>query len=214
MTALSLRGFTPVAAPVLELHLTDTAIPREDFDALVFTSANGVEAFSARDSRRDLEVYAVGPSTAAAARKAQFSRIVTGEAGAVALAEILRTRLAAGSRVLHPAGRDVAVDLAPLLAPHGISLTAIALYAMELSAGLPDAAKAAIAEGCFVLLHSPRSAGAFGVLGGDVAKVTAICQSAPIAAAAGAFGFRALATAERPTEASMLDCLEAVKRDL
>lgn len=214
MTALRLRGFLPVTAPVLDFHPTDAPLPKGPFDALVFTSANGVAAFAGRDAGRDLPVFAVGGATAAAARKAQFARIVTGEAGAAALAEMIHAQLAPGSHVLHAAGRDVAVDLAPLLTPHGIRVTRAALYAMEIATALPDTARDAIAAGCFVLLHSPRSAGAFGALAGDVSRVTAICQSGPIAAAAGAFGFGALATADHPTESAMLDCLEAVKAHL
>ncbi len=214
MTALRLRGFTAIAAPVLDMHVTDMAIPAGDFDALVFTSANGVTAFAGRDARRDIDVYAVGSATAATARKAQFSRVVSGEAGAVALAEILRGRLAPGARVLHAAGRDVAVDLGDALAGSGITVERVTLYDMEPLAALPSDALAAISRGAAVFLHSARSAAAFGALAGDVSKVLAICQSAPIAAVASGFAFRKVVTAAQPSEAAMLDCLEAVKRDL
>ena len=110
MTALSVRGYRPVAAPVLAMHATDMAIPTDEFDALAFTSANGVAAFAARDGRRGMPVFAVGPSTAAAARKAQFQRIVSGEAGAAALAQIIADALPPGAHVLYPSARDIAFD--------------------------------------------------------------------------------------------------------
>ena len=61
----TLRGFLPVAAPVLDFHPTDAPLPKGPFDALVFTSANGVAAFAGRDAGRDLPVFAVGGATAA-----------------------------------------------------------------------------------------------------------------------------------------------------
>ncbi|MFT3810423.1 MAG: uroporphyrinogen-III synthase [Micropepsaceae bacterium] len=158
MTALALRGYTAVAAPVLEMHPTDVAIPKGDFDALAFTSANGAAAFAARDPRRDIPVFAVGPATAAAARKAHFEWIMAGDQGAEALAGIIAGRLAAGSRVLHPAGRDVAVDLGAALAQSGIAVDRVTLYAMDKAAALSDDALRAIERGCIALLYSRRSA--------------------------------------------------------
>ncbi len=211
MTALKVRGYAPIAAPVLGMHVTDMAIPPGDFDALVFTSANGVTAFAARDPRRDLDAYAVGPATALAARKAQFTRVIAGEGGAAELADIMRDRLSAGARVLHPSARDLAVDLAPLLAGAGITVTRVALYAMEPLAALPVDATEAVSRGGAVLLQSVRSAEAFGALAGDLSALTAICQSDAIAAAARPLGFRAVFTSAAPSEAALLDCLEAVK---
>lgn len=211
MTALKLRGYAGIAAPVLEMHPTDLAIPDGAFDALVFTSANAVTVFAARDARREIDVFAVGSATAGAARKAQFARVISGEGGAVDLAGIMRERLAAGSRVLHLSGRDVAAELAPLLAEAGIGVTRVALYAMEPLAALPVEAVDAVARGGSVLLHSVRSASAFGALAGDLSRMTAICQSAAIAEAARPFGFRTVLTSAAPSEAAMLDCLEAVK---
>lgn len=219
MTALRLRGYTPIAAPVLEMRATDAAIPAGDFDALVFTSANGVNAFAARSDKRDIPVFAVGASTAAAARKAHFEWIMTGNQGAVALTEVMRARLAAGSRVLHPAGRDVAVDLAEALAGSGITVERVALYAMDRAASLPEAAIAAIRGGCVAPLLSRRSAEALFQLAADagvsLARVLAILPLQTDFAGAGFEGL-VFAPIHNGDDAVIeaLNRLEAVKRHL
>lgn len=178
MTALSLRGYRAIAAPVLELHPSDVAIPSDDFDALAFTSANGVSAFAARDARRDIPVFAVGPATAAAARKAQFEQIVAGEAGAEEMAEIIRSRLPNGSHILYPSARDVAFDLQSALSAGGIRTTRVVVYDMEAAKALSPAALEAIGAGCTALVFSARTLSAFVALavqaGVSLAKVKAI----------------------------------------
>lgn len=161
MTALSLRGYVPVSAPVLEMHACDMAIPEGDFDALAFTSANGVAAFAAREVRRDIPVFAVGPSTAAAARKAQFQKIVSGEADAAALAGLIANALPQGAHVLYPSARDIAFNLDHALSAARIRTTRVVVYEMKIAAALPKAALEAISEGCVALFHSARSLSAF-----------------------------------------------------
>ena len=161
MTALSLRGLTPVAAPVLELKHLPATLPGGDYDGLVVTSANGVEAVAALDARRDIPVFAVGPATAAAARRAQFEWILAGDRGAEVLAEIIAGRLKRGSRVLYPSARDVAFDLEAALEPAGIRVDRVVVYAMEPATALPEPAQAAIRAGCRALFFSARSVEAF-----------------------------------------------------
>lgn len=164
MTALSLRGFTPVASPVLELRHLSATVPGGDHDGLVFTSANGVEAFQALDARRDIPVFAVGPATAAAARKAHYEWILAGDQGAEVLAEIISGRLKSGSRVLYPSARDVAFDLETALKPAGIHVDRIVVYEMEPASSLSGPARDAIRAGCRALFFSARTAKIFHAL--------------------------------------------------
>ncbi len=220
MTALKLRGYTAIAAPVLEMHPTDVAIPAGDFDALAFTSANGVTAFAARDPRRDIPVFAVGPATAAAARKAHFEWIMAGNQGAEALAEIISSRLAKGSRVLHPAGRDVAVDLGVALAESGIVVERVALYAMDRVAALPDEALRTIERGCIALLYSKRSAEALVQLANEAGiSLAETIGVLPLQTKFVSEQFRTILVADQSTHSDetligVLDSLEAVKRHL
>ncbi len=164
MTALTLRGFKAIAAPVLALKTLDVRTPEGNFDALAFTSANGVSAFAALDKRRDLTVFAVGEATAAAARKAQFQRIVTGYGGAAALADIIGGQLPPGARVLYPSARHIAFDLEQALSARDIRADRIVVYDMEPAGALPETALAAMAVGCVAIFFSARSLESFAAL--------------------------------------------------
>lgn len=178
LTALRLRGFAAVAAPVLVLKVLDAPSPQGAFDALVFTSANGIAAFAAQDARRELTVFAVGEATAAAARMAQFRRIVTGYDGAAALAGIIRAEMPAGSRLLYPSARDVAFDLQGALSPDGIEVVRHVVYAMEPAQALSNEGLSALETGCIALFHSARSLRVFADLaqaaGRSLARTVAI----------------------------------------
>jgi uroporphyrinogen-III synthase len=67
-TAERLRamGCDPVVEPLFTLQPLDAPWP--DFDALAFTSANGVRAFAARNARRNVPVWCVGGRTATSPR--------------------------------------------------------------------------------------------------------------------------------------------------
>lgn len=126
------------------------APPPGDFDALLFTSANGVRLAGGRiDRYRAIPAYAVGSATAQAMADAGFADVGCGEGDGSAIAR----HIAADGhrRVLHLAGTTVAaMDAGPL------QVTRIPVYSM---AALPhDPALAADAEpGSILLVHSPRA---------------------------------------------------------
>lgn len=127
-----------------------TPPPPADFDALLFTSANGVRLAGAPVERyRTLPAYAVGRATAQAMADAGFVDVGCGESDGSAIAR----RIAADGhrRVLHLAGTTVAaMDEGPL------QVTRIPVYSM--AALPPDPALAVNAEpGSVLLIHSPRA---------------------------------------------------------
>src|SRR5690348_10603821 len=86
--ALALRleplGFEPVIEPLIEVRFpADATVDVAGAQAVVFTSANGVRALkTARGGSslpRTLPVFAVGGTTAAAARAAGFHEVIEGE---------------------------------------------------------------------------------------------------------------------------------------
>jgi len=118
-------GAQPVLLPTIEIlppddwSAVDTAIGRlEDFDWLIFTSANGVESFLNRlwDSNRDarclgpLKIAAIGPATAETLHRFHLRADVVPETyRAEALAEALKDQVS-GKQVLWAGanrGRDV-----------------------------------------------------------------------------------------------------------
>lgn len=121
-------GIEPVIWPLTKIRRTvsEINIP-PDSDAVVFTSANGAEALAALTSERSLPVLVVGDRTAKRLRELGFSDVRSASGDIHALRELI---LASGvSRVFHAHGRDVTGDLAADLAPHGISVASLAVYA-------------------------------------------------------------------------------------
>ena len=97
-------GHEPLTAPVLAVRaLPGSAPDLQGVGALAFTSRNGVSAFIALSSERRLPVFAVGPSTAEAARTAGFWDVHAGGGDVEGLAQlILRRRSTIAGQVLHP----------------------------------------------------------------------------------------------------------------
>src|SRR5688572_14104927 len=92
--ALRARGWEPLVAPVTTIRFLPVSLPDlSACDALIFTSAQGVAAYTALlrpgGGHENLPVYVVGPATAAAVRRAGFSDVRAGPGTARALEEML-----------------------------------------------------------------------------------------------------------------------------
>lgn len=198
---LTALGLEPVVAPLLTIHAIPQAEPDlNGFAALAFTSVNGVEAFAALTIRRDRPVFAVGDTTAAAARAAGFAAVRSAGGALDDLARLLaEARLEGG--VLAPGAREPAGDLAALLADV-VRVQALAVYqARETGAPAPERFDA-------VLVHSPRAARALASLGSNVGQgrlAAAISRAA--ADALSPAGFAEIRVAAAPTEDALLEAL-------
>jgi uroporphyrinogen-III synthase len=200
-TAERLRelGHDALNAPVLEVHPLPAAIDLGGVGALAFTSANGVRAFADLCRDRGLPVFAVGDTTAQAARAAGFDMVVSAEGDVDALGRAIvaaEGRLAGA--VLHPGARDPAGDLVGALTKAGMAARAIAVYETRvLPVTVPPGA-----EG--VLVHSPKAAAA--IAGAAVGALAAYCiSSAAAAPLAGAV--KRLTVAAEPDETHLLALL-------
>ncbi|WP_322964940.1 uroporphyrinogen-III synthase [Sphingomonas fuzhouensis] len=201
IAALGEAGLEARSLPLFAAHAVDWTAPEPDsFDALLFTSAQGVRlAGAALDAIRHKPVVAVGPATAAAARDAGLSVILTGTADA---ATVVAGAQAQGyTRLLHLAGRDRVETGA----------TTRIVYAADAVAVAPDAIGAL--AGQIVLLHSARAAARLAELvdrtGLPRATVALVAISAKTAAAAGT-GWRTVAIAEAPRDDAMVAAARAL----
>jgi uroporphyrinogen-III synthase len=183
--------FAPVLiAPLLEIEPVPQVVRLEGVQALLFTSANGVEAFAAASPDRTLPALCVGAITAAAARAHGFrARSADGDVAALAALAAAAWRPGAGA-LLHIRGRHAAGDLTGALAARGIPARAAELYD-QVPRPLPAAAHALLASGVAVVapMFSPRTARLFAreTEGLDLAGLTVVGLSeatvAPIPAA-------------------------------
>ncbi len=218
--SLAARGHTAELAPMLSVRpRDDAAVDLEGVQALLFTSANGVRALSARNARRDLPAFAVGEATAEAARAAGFARVESADGDAAALARLVRDRLSpADGALFHAAGTVTAGALKATVEGAGFEVRRRALYEAVPADALPPGIRAGLRERRFdaVLFFSPRTAETFVTLAqrADLSAacrgLSAVCLSSAVAAKAAALPWREVRTAERPERTALLAALDTI----
>lgn len=152
------------------------------YDCLLLTSANAVRhGGPGIAALTRLPVHAVGAATAAAARDAGFTVVAVGDSGVEGMAP--------PGRVLQLVGREHRA------AP---GADTIVVYASETLT--PDLT---LLNGTVVLLHSPRAARVLAERIVDRSGIAIAAISSTAAEAAGT-GWRAIAIADRPTDAALI----------
>jgi uroporphyrinogen-III synthase len=211
---LRARGHEPVVAPLMEVHfLAGPPIDLDGIQAVLVTSANGVRAFTARSSRRDLTVYAVGPQTAEAARQAGFILVVSAEGDSAALVETVAHQAdPVKGTLLHAAGTETAGRVRQTLQAHGFRVEIAILYEARPTEVLPataaDGLRSENLDG--VLLFSPRSAKTFACLviaaglSAHCARLVAFCISPATAEGLNGLNFSRVAIAGAPNQEAIL----------
>jgi uroporphyrinogen-III synthase len=216
-------GHQVVLAPLLAIVGRSAVIPQRDYQAVLVTSANGARALAGQPDRKRLkgvEVHAVGPASAAAARAAGFGvRQAGGEVGALTAAARRNLDPAKGP-LLYVSGATVSGDLEGALRAAGFAVDRVVLYAAEPVTTLPEAAAAALAEGRSgdgVLLYSPRTAEIWvrlvtvAGLGAAAAKLRHLCLSQNVAVRVrAALPGAPVPVADRPDEDAMVALALAV----
>jgi uroporphyrinogen-III synthase len=210
------RGYAPVVEPLFAIEAIAADLP--PYDALAFTSANGVRAFARLDQRRDRPVFCVGGRTAQEALDLGFTQIISADGDVGDLAALIGNRMQPGARLLHTGNEESRGDLSGTLAAQGIEASFVPTFraAPVLEPG-PRLAAHLRGESAFdaILIHSARAAA---ILSQFVAKaphhapldVASISVEAvrPLVHLA-----RRVQTASRPNEAALVDSL-GLLRDL
>jgi uroporphyrinogen-III synthase len=227
--ALQARGFEVLLAPMLRFE----PVPFHDddearYDAVIVTSANAPRAIAGElEGHRILKlpVFAVGEHTAASARDAGFTKVISAKGDAEALRKLLLARVKAkqlkkSATLLYLAGADLARDLAGELAEKGFTVITRTTYRMVPVPRLPqDVCNAFMAHRIEAVLHySRRSARAFL----DAARAAGIeisalalpqcCISASVAAILHDAGATQVTTAASPDEAALFEALARALR--
>jgi len=169
---LRARGFDVLRAPMLRF---EPVAVHEDmnvrYSAVIVTSANalrGIEPHLKGHRMLELPLFAVGDHTAAAARRAGFTHVVSANGDAANLRDLVLASLRAkelkkASTLLYLAGAEIARDLASELEESGFRVVTQTTYRMIAVKGLPSEARDAFAANQVeaVLHYSQRSARAF-----------------------------------------------------
>jgi len=223
-------GAEPVVVPVLEMRPPESYEPLDsalrgltDFDWLVFTSANAVQAVADRCELLGVEVdgiavAAVGRATAAAAEKAGFDvrMVPEGVQGENSEGVVGALRgLVAGKRVLLPRAA-VARDVIPEeLTAAGARMTVVDAYRTEIPTGAQERLWAALREGvdavAFTSSSSVRHLAALARKAGiafPLAGVRAVSIGPVTSGTLREFGWEPAAEAARADVASLVAALQ------
>ncbi len=218
VAALKQRGVESFVSPMLNIAvLPDAMLNLDGVQGVLFTSANGVHAFAALTSRRDLAVYAVGDRTASAAEEERFVNVESAGGNVDMLAAlVMRSCKPTDGVLLHPAGTAVAGDLSGQLSNAGYVVRRAVIYEARPAAGFSGEIRMALQdrEIDLVLFFSPRSAAIFVILARKAELETAcenleaLCLSDAVAAAADPIMWRRVMVAPEPTQAALLATLD------
>jgi uroporphyrinogen-III synthase len=183
-------GFDPVVAPLFAITgLAGPPVEAGRFEAVLLTSANG--ARHAPAGLTALPCFAVGESSAAAARAAGFGDIRTGPSDGAAAAAMM---VSAGiKRALHPCGRD---HLA--VAADGVEIERRIVYSAE------PVARERFGGPAVAMIHSARAGARFAELADGKGRIAVAAISHAAAAAAGE-GWAAKAVAAAPRDQALLE---------
>ena len=214
------RGFAPLIAPVLEIVATGAAIPAENFDAILATSARAIRYAGEGLATLRAPFFVVGAKTAQAL-EARGAQAEASAPDVAALTALLQSRFAAPSRFLYLAGHDRKDDLESFLRARGHAATIVETYEARAASALGSEAAAALAadEIDAVLHYSARSASIFLTLADAAgapatlrARVAHLALSEEVARVLRAAGCAEIRVAAAPDQASLLAALEAVAR--
>lgn len=211
VAALQAMGIETLGAPLFAISPVAWEPPDPaSFDALLIGSVNvlrhggaGLSAYAGKPT------YAVGATTAAAARQAGLEVVATGEGGLQAMLAHLAPDLATGHRrLLRLSGRERIV----LEPPPGVAIAEVVVYASDPLPLSPQATRA-LRQPTVILLHSAEAARHFAgqcdVLAIDRTALHLAAIGARVIAAAGP-GWASSRAAPRPEEQALL----ALARDM
>ncbi|MBL8559767.1 MAG: uroporphyrinogen-III synthase [Hyphomonadaceae bacterium] len=217
-TAARLRalGHEAIVAPMLVIEPVAADADIAGFQALLFTSANGVQAFARASSSRSIAAFCVGDATGEAATANGFTnvRIAGGDVRALAAFVSQSLRPDAGA-LLHVAGADLAGDLVGALTADGFTAERRIFYRAAPVRQLPMQVRNALPSDIdVVMFHSARGCAAFlDVVRKDapavqcLQRIAALCLSAAVADVARSCAWRTIVVAQEPREDALLRLL-------
>lgn len=241
--ALRARGFAVMLAPMLRFE--PVALPADlgcDFGAVIVTSGNALravvpqlQATPQEGSQRggsgllQLPLFAVGEQSAAAAREAGFTKVISAGGDAADLRDLIVASAKTGDKnrvfkksamLLYLAGSDISRDLASELSGRGFHVLTQTVYRMAPVAALPrEACDAFAVQGIEAVLHfSRRSATAFvAAARAEGVEISALavpqcCMSASIAEVLREAGAARVMVANHPDENHLLEGLTRALR--
>jgi uroporphyrinogen-III synthase len=202
----------PIVAPLLRVEALQAELDLRPSEAMAFTSVNGVLRTAALSSERTARIFAVGETTARAARLAGYADVRSANGDVAALVRLILEDPPRGG-VLHPCAVETAGDLVGEIQRGGVQARKIAVYRTEVEERPPSPVSQSLCAGTLhgVLIHSPKAgraaAAAFQGASTCLRRVVAVGLSFACVEPLQASGFKALLAAPSPQESALMDVL-------
>lgn len=193
-------------SPLMRIDNTGDLPDLNPVQTLIFTSGNGVSAYLAKTTRRDIPCYCTGEATANAAREAGLKAISCGGTAGDLVTRIVADRIE--GPCLHIRGEHGVGNVAERLSEAGILTDQVVLYRQVTQAVSASAQAVLQGEALVILpLFSPRSARIVFSMVAVSAPIRVVALSANVAAEVPAPFNEGIVIAERPDAEAMLDAL-------
>lgn len=190
-----------IYAPLMEIVGLPDEIASEEIKALIFTSANGVEAAIGRVPT-DLTAYCVGERTTQKAAQAGWDAKCTGKTADELVEALIETP--SSVPVLHLHGRNTRGDVAARLTAAGVQCRGQAIYDQRLLPLGTDALRAITSHRAVIVpLFSPRTAQHFADICPDASNLHLIALSQAVAEPLKALNCRHLQVCSSPDATAM-----------
>ena len=127
---LAAAGYDPVVLPLTRIVPLAFDFPEDEFDAMILTSAQALRAASGTDftTITDLPVFAIGETTAQAARRTGFNNVKTAGGSVESVCRLITSSVRPGAGMLYLCGKVRRPDLEAQLQRSGFAITAVETY--------------------------------------------------------------------------------------
>ncbi|MCK5425152.1 MAG: uroporphyrinogen-III synthase [Emcibacter sp.] len=217
--AQTLKGLGHLVSitPLLKINYFDQQeINLDNFQSILFTSANGVRAFIRNNQNRSMACYAVGDATTTEAKEAGFEAVFSAGGDVNKLADlVIRTLKPQDGSLLHVSGQDTAGNLSGILEDAGFHISREQLYKAAKASVLSETARELITSGkiTHIPLYSPRTAKAFAQLiraaelQGHLTEITALCLSSAVSDVIRSLKWQTILTASQPDQYNLFNMI-------
>lgn len=217
---LQALGFETMVQPVLEITPQAFEIPDlSRYQALIFTSGNGVRFFAERSQVFDIPVFTVGDQTRAAAMKAGFTHVSSAGGAASDLIDLIARSAPDKARpLLHARGYHTALPIHILLQEQGFNVDLCVVYKADPAASLKAETMAAIKESRIAAIpfFSKRTAESFldlvqkNGLAPSLSSIKALSMSASVLECVQPYTWQGTYLSDAPDKASLTKLLQRV----
>lgn len=215
------RGLKSIIDPLLEIHAKDQKNSIKSPQLVIFTSINGVTFCPQEIVIAQPDVYAVGDSTAQAAKEKGFKSVVSAKGDVEDLYQlILEKRHPHEGSIVHLSGEITIGNLVNRLKQQGYQAEQVKIYASREASSLSQQTIHALEQEIITsaLFFSPRTASIFkGIITTNqmthfLKNLSAFCISSSTADALKDHSWKSIKIAAHPHQNALLKLLETNKR--